>query len=88
MKNKISTYVIQFLLYLVVLLTDKKQPIKSVNRQDMELLQTAFPPFSYKAEMTMEQIALGTAKSVGEQRVLQYLLSRIQGRIGQGVAYD
>lgn len=92
MKNKIINTIVnkltEFLLYLVDKLNTPKQHIQSVNKQDMELITKSFPVFVPKNDMTIEQIALGFTKSQGEQRVIQYLYSRIKGRIGQGVAYD
>lgn len=88
MKTWIKHKIIHVLVYLVSKLQTTKQPIKSLNRQDMELITKAFPPFSYNKSMTCEDIALSTMQCYGEQRVIQYLMSRIQGRVGQGVAYD
>lgn len=64
------------------------KPLQSVTRSDIEQLQTAFPVFRYKQGMSHEEIVTGFMKSEGEQKVIAFMASRIQGRIGIGVAHD
>jgi len=84
MKNRL----IKFLLYLVTKLKEPVGKLQSVNRQDVEIITKAFPPFSYKQGMNQEEIALGVMKSEGEQRVINFIVSRMKGRIGAGINYD
>lgn len=84
---KVLLFVIQVLNTWYNKLDNNKQYIQSVNRQDLELITKNFPPFIYKKGMTQEEIAHETVKCWGEQRVIQYITSRIQGRVGQGVTY-
>lgn len=88
--KKISAYITKILLKLVALL-NKKEPVQivqSINKQDIDLITKAFPPFVYRKGMTSEEIGLETIKCWGEQRVLSFILARIEGRIGLGVTYD
>jgi len=60
----------------------KPEVLQGINRQDIDLLQKAFVPYTYKHGTSAENIALNLSRSDGEQRVIQYIVSRVQGRIG------
>ena len=87
MKILIS-YITKFLLYIVSSINRPTKEVQSINRQDVELITKNFPLFNYKKGMSTEDIALETMWCYGEQKVIQFLMLRIQGRIGQGVLHD
>jgi len=60
----------------------KPEVLHGINRQDIDLLQKAFVPYHYQHGATVEATALSLARSDGEQRVIQYIIARIKGRIG------
>ena len=62
--------------------------IQSITKQDMEIITKAFPVYSYKQGTSTEEIALSVVRCDGEQRVINFILSRIRGRVGAGVIYD
>ena len=62
------------------------KPLKSVTKHDVEVLMQTFPPFTYKKGMSHEEIVVGVMQSEGEQRILRFILNRIQGRVDAGPA--
>lgn len=86
MKN-LTTYITKLLMLIVNWLNPNTEVIQGINKQDIELITKAFPPFVYRKGMTQEELAHETIKCWGEQRVLSFILARIQGRIGQGIPH-
>lgn len=85
--KKLTTYITKLLMFIVNYLNTPDAVIQGINKQDIEILTKAFPPFTYRQGMSQEQLAHDTVRCWGEQRVINFIMARIQGRVGQGIVH-